>query len=63
MSTVKALYTCWVDATNTGAVMLREGEEHDTDSALVQARPDLFTEPAPEPKRPILSRKGKDADA
>ena len=63
MSTVKALYTCWVDATESGAVMLREGEEHDVEHPLVKARPDLFTEPAPEPKRPILSRKGKDADA
>jgi hypothetical protein len=31
-------------------VLLVEGEERDADDALVQARPDLFTEP-PAPRR------------
>lgn len=41
-------------------VLLVEHDEYDVDHPLVQARPDLFDQVAPEPKRPILSRdKGK----
>ena len=61
-STVKPLANCFV-GTSSGPVYVHEGEDYDTDHPLVQAHPALFTEPAPEPKRPILSRKGKDADA
>jgi hypothetical protein len=35
-------------------VLLVEGEERDSEDSLVQARPDLFTEP---PRRPVLRGK------
>ena len=57
MSTVKALRDCFVGTPN-GPVLLHEGEEHDADSSLVRARPDLFTDPVPEPQRPTFTRKG-----
>jgi hypothetical protein len=46
-------------------IRVHHGQVFDVDHPLVVARPELFDEvpePEPAPKRPILSRKPKDAD-
>jgi hypothetical protein len=57
MSKVKAKISGFV-APDGVHVLLTEGEEYDTGHPLVQARPDLFTDP-PAPRRPALRSKGK----
>lgn len=44
-------------------VLLAAGDEWDADAPLVRTHPELFTQPDPELKRPVLSRKAKDGDA
>jgi hypothetical protein len=62
MSKVKAKIDGFMTVDGT-PVLLAAGDEFDSDHPLVRARPELFTEPVEEPKRPVLSRvKGKGAD-
>jgi len=61
MSTVKSTFDGFV-GTPSGPVLLHEGDEHPADSALVKDRPDLFTKPVEESKRPTFSgKKGSDS--
>lgn len=50
MSTVKATYDGFVGHDGV-PVLLVDGAEYDADHPLVQARPDLFTEPRRAPAR------------
>lgn len=61
MSTVKATFSGFVGLDGV-PVLVHEGEVWDAGHPLVQARPELFTEPAAEPKRPTIRGKSKDAD-
>lgn len=61
MSTVKATYSGFVGYKGQPVVM-HEGDVWDVEHPLVQARPELFTEPVPEPKRPTIRGRGKDGD-
>lgn len=51
MSKVTATFDGFVGH-NGVPVQLQSGDEYDSEHSLVQARPDLFTEPEPEPVKP-----------
>lgn len=59
MSKVTATYSGFVGHEGV-PVLLHDGDEYDSDHSLVQARPELFTEP-PAAKRTVLRGKGKAA--
>lgn len=52
MSKVNAKIDGWVTADSV-PVLLAAGDEYDESHPLVQARPDLFTEPKRAPGRPL----------
>lgn len=60
MSKVQATYSGFVGHEGV-PVLLHDGDEYDSDHSLVQARPELFTDP-PAPKRPLARGKTKGAD-
>lgn len=43
-------------------VLVHEGEDYDSEHPLVQARPDLFTEPKRAPGRPLGSKNKSASD-
>lgn len=63
MSKVRAISDSFVGTPSGGPRWLPSGEELDANDALVLAHPALFEAVPGEPKRPILRRGAKDADA
>jgi len=64
MSTVKATFNGFVGHEGV-PVLLHDGDEYEADHPLVEARPELFTEPEPEPElapKRVLGRRGKPDD-
>jgi hypothetical protein len=58
MSKVTATYSGFVPVDGV-PVQLQSGDEYEADHPLVQARPELFTEPEPEPVKPAAKAAAK----
>lgn len=58
MSTVRSLFHGWVPV-NGVPTLISEGEEFDVDHPVVEARPDLFTQPRQQTR---AATKGKASD-